>query len=564
MSLFEHHPAALSLIEDSAHRAGRAANQAAALAAEVDSQSRIASSAVSGTLAVPMARAPVPVVRGSTKASQTALVAQASLNRWGAAVSAYNTAIDVLNARYEAAVAGGFGLDTANIADQPQTAAEYDQRVDAAAASLRSSLRREKAELDRQLDDEADQIAQLLDDGPSDQVVARLVRSGDLSTGFWEEVWERFKKGMKGQVVPPGTENPLDLGRWLTVRALLAAWSFGDWITLYHSGQFLPKGVKPENTLSLPDLKRGWLAAFESNWRVHPDHEASHSRWTTISKWAKWAVISIGAANGAVEQWRRDVDRLYMSAAKKTARAAAAGAAIGSAAWAGGKAGGKAGLSIGMAAGSRVGGSRGKVVASGLGIVLGAIMGGTVGAVAGNSVVAEVAARGDEVEDFINGLLDSLDEFLAPVDERIANVAESANDNLNDLYRWIEKSTGWNPEVQRNDNLNDLYRWVDKYTGPVEDAVADFFASPLAPQPALELVLPLPSAPEPPHPLPVEVVSDDSLWRLADRQLAPDATDKDIQEAAAALYEANRTVIGPDPDLIQPGTRLTVPEGQGT
>ena len=194
-----------------------------------------------------------------------------------------------------------------------------------------------------------------------------------------------------------------------------------------------------------------------------------------------------------------------------------------------------------MAAGSRVGGSRGKVVASGLGIVLGAIMGGTVGAVAGNSVVAEVAARGDEVEDFINGLLDSLDEFLAPVDERIANVAESANDNLNDLYRW-----------------------VDKYTGPVEDAVADFFASPLAPQPALELVLPLPSAPEPPHPLPVEVVSDDSLWRLADRQLAPDATDKDIQEAAAALYEANRTVIGPDPDLIQPGTRLTVPEGQGT
>ncbi|MEJ7756567.1 MAG: hypothetical protein WKF83_09845 [Nocardioidaceae bacterium] len=83
MSLFEHHPAALPLIEDSAHRAGRAANQAAALAAEVDSQSRIASSAVSGTLAVPMARAPVPVVRGSTKASQTALVAQASLEPVG-------------------------------------------------------------------------------------------------------------------------------------------------------------------------------------------------------------------------------------------------------------------------------------------------------------------------------------------------------------------------------------------------------------------------------------------------------------------------------------------------
>ncbi|MEJ7756566.1 MAG: hypothetical protein WKF83_09840 [Nocardioidaceae bacterium] len=106
--------------------------------------------------------------------------------------------------------AASAGLDTANIADQPQTAAEYDQRVDAAAASLRSSLRREKAELDRQLDDEADQIAQLLDDGPSDQVVARLVRSGDLSTGFWEEVWERFKKGDEGAGLP----TPVPRTRW--------------------------------------------------------------------------------------------------------------------------------------------------------------------------------------------------------------------------------------------------------------------------------------------------------------------------------------------------------------
>lgn len=52
----------------------------------------------------------------------------------------------------------------------------------------------------------------------------------------------------------------------------------------------------------------------------------------------------------------------------------------------------------------------------------------------------------------------------------------------------------------------------------------------------------------------------DSLWRLAARRLVPPtASDAVVHGAVTDLYEANRRVIGPDPDHIHPGTRLRVP-----
>ena len=53
----------------------------------------------------------------------------------------------------------------------------------------------------------------------------------------------------------------------------------------------------------------------------------------------------------------------------------------------------------------------------------------------------------------------------------------------------------------------------------------------------------------------------DSLWTMAREQLTRAHDDAAICRAVDALYAANRAVIGPDPNLILPGTELTPPGG---
>jgi len=48
----------------------------------------------------------------------------------------------------------------------------------------------------------------------------------------------------------------------------------------------------------------------------------------------------------------------------------------------------------------------------------------------------------------------------------------------------------------------------------------------------------------------------DSLWSISRRLLGPGASDTVVAGAVARLHSANRSVIGPDPDLLQPGQRL--------
>jgi nucleoid-associated protein YgaU len=51
------------------------------------------------------------------------------------------------------------------------------------------------------------------------------------------------------------------------------------------------------------------------------------------------------------------------------------------------------------------------------------------------------------------------------------------------------------------------------------------------------------------------------LWSIVARHLGPDVSDGEIARAWPAWFEANRAVVGDDPDLLRPGQVLRAPEG---
>lgn len=57
----------------------------------------------------------------------------------------------------------------------------------------------------------------------------------------------------------------------------------------------------------------------------------------------------------------------------------------------------------------------------------------------------------------------------------------------------------------------------------------------------------------------VVVRRGDTLWSIASHQLGPEASAIEISRAWPRWYAANRSLIGPDPHLLLPGTRLTPP-----
>lgn len=61
-------------------------------------------------------------------------------------------------------------------------------------------------------------------------------------------------------------------------------------------------------------------------------------------------------------------------------------------------------------------------------------------------------------------------------------------------------------------------------------------------------------------PTPSHVVRPgDTLWTLAARDLSPAASAAEITDRWRLIYRLNRAAIGPDPDLIVPGTSLELP-----
>jgi hypothetical protein len=61
----------------------------------------------------------------------------------------------------------------------------------------------------------------------------------------------------------------------------------------------------------------------------------------------------------------------------------------------------------------------------------------------------------------------------------------------------------------------------------------------------------------------VTVRRGDTLWDIAAAHLSADATDAEIADEWQRWFQANRSVIGPDPDLILPGQVLRVPDSSG-
>jgi nucleoid-associated protein YgaU len=83
---------------------------------------------------------------------------------------------------------------------------------------------------------------------------------------------------------------------------------------------------------------------------------------------------------------------------------------------------------------------------------------------------------------------------------------------------------------------------------------ARFIAPPYAPNLGAST-----SPPALPTPLTYTVVTGDCLWTIAAHRLPPTATAAEVDRAWRAIYDANRAVIGSDPNLIRPGQILELP-----
>lgn len=53
----------------------------------------------------------------------------------------------------------------------------------------------------------------------------------------------------------------------------------------------------------------------------------------------------------------------------------------------------------------------------------------------------------------------------------------------------------------------------------------------------------------------------DTLWAIAARHLGVGATDADVAHEWPRWWDANRTTIGSDPDVLRPGQFLVPPTG---
>ncbi|WP_240038104.1 LysM peptidoglycan-binding domain-containing protein [Actinomyces procaprae] len=92
--------------------------------------------------------------------------------------------------------------------------------------------------------------------------------------------------------------------------------------------------------------------------------------------------------------------------------------------------------------------------------------------------------------------------------------------------------------------------WQPTQTAPTDPGDSGTGSSPTDPGQPQES-----PAPTPGH----TVTAGESLWSITEDLIGPEASPAQVAEAWPQLYRANTDVIGSDPELILPGTPLSVP-----
>jgi nucleoid-associated protein YgaU len=97
--------------------------------------------------------------------------------------------------------------------------------------------------------------------------------------------------------------------------------------------------------------------------------------------------------------------------------------------------------------------------------------------------------------------------------------------------------------------------------GPADSPAAGALDWPASPSPVVAPALDWAAPEQPPAtPATVVVAPGDSLWAIAADHLPAGTGNARIARTWPSWWAANRQAIGPDPDLIQPGTHLHAPQ----
>lgn len=189
---FDYYPVTTAQVKAVADDTRRRVSRVHDLVSRVESDHRAAVEAVEGQLKDSVANAPTETVSTGSVINQTAEFAAACLEYFGTAIATFNIdssdprSVLKLNSAYTIAYNDNFGVPSpqpepgATAADKQRAQADYDSAYGVARRAALKVLRAEYARLDRELDNTAGEIAQMLERGPNYSDVRRLWQAGAL------------------------------------------------------------------------------------------------------------------------------------------------------------------------------------------------------------------------------------------------------------------------------------------------------------------------------------------------------------------------------------------------
>lgn len=143
---------------------------------------------VLGVLEAPLASSDHRVTASVRSLSGAAVFAGGAVRTFATNIETFDRGVDDLNRRWNVAAATDFGVASATYpadakpAERASVDSARDDDVDAAGRALLTSLQREYARLEAALDDDADTVAGMLKQGPTEATVLTMYAAGDLPT----------------------------------------------------------------------------------------------------------------------------------------------------------------------------------------------------------------------------------------------------------------------------------------------------------------------------------------------------------------------------------------------